>query len=264
VEPGTLTGRRAVASAGPDDRILVATPVKDCANFLGGYAALLERLTYPHALISIALLESDSMDETYLAAQQVVAGLRSTFGAVQLFKCDYGYRIPSTIRWIPSLQPRRRSILAASRNQLLARSLRDHAWVLWLDADVIDYPPDLIEQLLATGKQIVNAHCVRSYGGVTYDLNAWRDRGRLHLGDLRGEGPVVRLHAVGGTVLLVRGDLHRDGLHFPEEPYGDGNPLARDGGELETEGLGIMAHDMGASCWGMPGLEVLHFDALAS
>ncbi len=29
-------------------------------------------------------------------------------------------------------------------------------------------------------------------------------------------------------------------------------------GEIETEGLGIMAHDMGHACWGMPNLEILH------
>ena len=29
-------------------------------------------------------------------------------------------------------------------------------------------------------------------------------------------------------------------------------------GEIETEGLGIMAHDMGHQCWGMPNLEVRH------
>jgi hypothetical protein len=29
-------------------------------------------------------------------------------------------------------------------------------------------------------------------------------------------------------------------------------------GEIETEGLGIMAHDMGHECWGMPNLEVKH------
>ena len=29
-------------------------------------------------------------------------------------------------------------------------------------------------------------------------------------------------------------------------------------GEMETEGLGIMANDMGYDCWGMPNLEILH------
>jgi peptide chain release factor subunit 1 len=29
-------------------------------------------------------------------------------------------------------------------------------------------------------------------------------------------------------------------------------------GEVETEGLGIMAQDMGYQCWGLPDLEVIH------
>jgi peptide chain release factor subunit 1 len=62
-------------------------------------------------------------------------------------------------------------------------------------------------------------------------------------------------------MLLVRADLHRKGLHFPESLYGAGNPLCRDVvGEIETEGLGIMAHDMGYRCWGLPNLEIRHRD----
>jgi len=67
--------------------------------------------------------------------------------------------------------------------------------------------------------------------------------------------------------LFIRADLHRRGLIFPEEPYGKGNPRIRSSGEcydpenpgeLETEGLGIMASDMGVQCWGLPDLEILH------
>jgi peptide chain release factor subunit 1 len=83
---------------------------------------------------------------------------------------------------------------------------------------------------------------------------------------LRAGPDLVRLDSVGGTVLLVRGDVHRDGLIFPPFPYGGGSPAIRRPhplgpgvcGELETEGLGIMALDMGYQCWGMPKLEVLH------
>ena len=32
-------------------------------------------------------------------------------------------------------------------------------------------------------------------------------------------------------------------------------------GEIETEGLGMMAHDMGYECWGMPNLEIRHRDS---
>jgi peptide chain release factor subunit 1 len=140
--------------------------------------------------------------------------------------------------------------------------------VLWLDVDVVAYPPDLIERLLATGKDIVQPHCVLDRGGPTFDLNGWRDHGRLHLDDLRGEGELVELDAVGGTVLLVRADLHRDGLVFPAFLYGRANPHRRIGhrtdfggeidGEIETEGLGLMARDMGYRCWGMPRFEVIH------
>ena len=69
----------------------------------------------------------------------------------------------------------------------------------------------------------------------------------------------MRLDAVGGTMLLVKADLHRDGLIFPSFPYGRPSPRARPGrGELDTEGLGLMAGDMGHQCWGMPHLEIRH------
>jgi peptide chain release factor subunit 1 len=149
---------------------------------------------------------------------------------------------------------------------LLLRALDRQDWVLWLDVDVIEYPPDLIERLLAVGRDIVHPHCVRGYGGPTFDLNAWREHGRVHMDDLRGGPDLVRLDSVGGTVLLVRADVHRDGLVFPCFPYGAASPSARRPsplgpsveGEIETEGFGLMAIDMGYQCWGMPNLEVLH------
>ena len=67
------------------------------------------------------------------------------------------------------------------------------------------------------------------------------------------------VEAVGGTMLLVRADLHRDGLIFPAFPYGQENARRRpERGELETEGLGLMAQDMGHECWGTPHLEIRH------
>jgi len=112
----------------------------------------------------------------------------------------------------------------------------------------------------------VHPHCVHQYGGETFDLNAWREDGRIHMQDLRHADGPVRLDAVGGTMLLVRADLHRDGLIFPPFFYGGGSrairsrhPLVGKGaGELETEGFGIMAQDMGHQCWGLPNLEILH------
>ena len=194
-----------------------------------------------------------------------------------MWKKDFGFFIPQGMpRWDIRIQLERRTVLAKSRNYLLFRALDDEDWVLWLDVDVAEYPSDVIERLLAAGKAIVQPHCVKDYGGATFDLNAWRDKGKYHLEDLRKEGDLVQLHAVGGTMLLIQADVHRQGLIFPPFLYGRKNPLMRKNngflrtrgkrrffrgksiGEIETEGLGMMAHDMGYECWGMPRLEIRH------
>jgi hypothetical protein len=59
----------------------------------------------------------------------------------------------------------------------------------------------------------------------------------------------VRLDGVGGGMLLVRAELHRTGLVFPVAPYRH---------RLETEGLSMLALDMGELSWGVPGIEVVH------
>ena len=240
--------------------VLLLTPLKDAADCLDGYCRRIEALTYPHDRISLGFLESDSADETWAEISSRMEGLRKEFHRAELWKRDFGYRIPAGVhRGAADIQAERRAVLARSRNHLLMRALDDQDWVLWLDADVIEYPRDIIERLIGTGEQIVVPHCVLDYGGPTHDRNSWRDRGRLHLEDLRGGGELVELDAVGGTVLLIRADLHRDGLIFPPVPWGRENPLAREGrGEIETEGLGLLAREMGYRCWGMPNLEVRH------
>jgi hypothetical protein len=240
--------------------VLILTPVKDAARYLDGYCQRLRWLTYPHTAISVGFLESESGDGTFQELSRHVRRLRKEFRRAGLWKKDFGYQVPTGIhRGIEPIQPQRRAILAKSRNHLLFHALDDEEWVLWLDVDVIEYPSDIIERLLATGKDLVQPHCVFDYHGQTFDRNAWRDHGRVHLEDLRSEGDLVKLDAVGGTMLLVRADLHRDGLVFPSFPYGLRNSRIRgDRGELETEGLGMMAHDMGHGCWGMPNLEIRH------
>ena len=243
------------------NRVLILTPVKDALGGVPDYFDRLRTLTYPRELLSVGCLESDSSDDTWAELREFGPALeREGFRRVTILKKDFGYIIPAgLVRSAPSIQWERRSILARSRNHLLFGALRDEDWVLWLDVDVIEYPRDIIHRLLAAGKDILVPHCVKDYGGFTFDCNAWRDRGRLHLDDLRGEGDLVELDTVGGAMLLVRADLHRDGLIFPPFPYGAGHPAAREGqGEIETEGLGIMAMDMGYRCWGMPNLEVRH------
>lgn len=250
--------------------ILVLTPVKDAARFLPGYLNNLRGLDYPHDAISLGLLEGDSRDDTWELLQEALPELQQQYRRVTLARHHEGVRLPGQ-RWEPGVQRERRSALARVRNHLLSRALTDEQWVLWIDVDVTEYPPDLVQRLLAARKDIVVPNCVSEPGGPTYDLNTFllrpeadalnwaqwlrdgilqppRGFGRAYLDEL-AEHHLVRIDSVGGTVLLVRADLHRSGLVFPSIPYRH---------LVETEGMAAMAKDMGTSCWALPKLEVLH------
>ena len=253
------------AKAPVSPNVLILMPVKDAAPHLETYFDRIEKLSWPSGNLSIGLLESDSRDATWDKLQAARGRLERRCRRTTLVKRDFGFRMPEGLpRWAPAYQLTRRSILARARNQLLFRALAGEDWVLWLDVDVVAFPADLIERLLAYELDILHPHCVRVAGGPTFDRNGWRDHGRKFLSDFRGAGRPVRLDSVGGTVLFIRADIHRDGLVFPPFRYGVESPTARPTheiwgrGEVETEGLGVMAADMGHQSWGLPDLEVIH------
>lgn len=250
----------------PVPSLLILTPMKSAVRYLDRYFENLAGLDYPKDRLSLGILEGDSDDSTWAVLQARLAGGFAGFARVSLTHRDFGFRIPAGVpRWSAGLQPARRAVLARARNHLLFRALADEEWVLWLDADVIDYPADIIQRLVGVGRGIVQPNCVLVPGGPSFDRNAWTNGGAEHLSDRRGEH-LIRLESVGGTMLLVRADLHRDGLVFPPFFYGNRSPWVRDPhplrgdnvGEIETEGLAIMAKDMGTECWGLPDLEILH------
>ncbi len=251
-------------------RVLILTPVKDAVQDADGYFSRLRTLSYPAHLLSVGILESDSTDDTFEVFRKHCEENSLHFRSIRIWKKDFDYHIPAdTPRWEPRIQLQRRTILARSRNHLLFHALDDEDWVLWLDSDVIEYPADIIERLLSYNKDIVQPHCVKKYCGPSFDLNAWRDRGRLYMHDLRPEGEITPIDAVGGTMLLIRADCHRDGLVFPPFLYGKRNnkirvrddiSLPNEEGEVETEGLGILASDMNLQCWALPHLEIIHAD----
>ena len=207
--------------------VLILTPMKSARRFLDTYFAALERLSYPHTLLSLGILEGDSSDGTFETVERRLEDACPGFRRKVLVKKDFGFSMPKGAhRHAAVFQEQRRAVLARARNHLLFHALRDEDWVLWLDADVIEYPANILEQLLAFDLDIVHPNCVCEYGKVSFDLNAWSDGGRKHLSDMRGQG-IVRLQSVGGTMLLVRADRHRDGLVFPPFFYGAGSRWVR-------------------------------------
>ena len=252
----------------PDDTeqpsVVILTPLKNAAPHLDRYVELIERLDWPRDRLSIGLLEGDSSDDTYAKAEALLPRLEQRCHRARLLKRDFGFQLPAGVpRWTPGFQLARRSVLAKARNHLLFGALASEQWVLWIDVDVVDYPADIIAQLLATQFDIVVPHCVTVKGEATFDQNNWSEHGTVRMSDRRGTG-AMRLDSVGGAMLLVKADLHRDGLIFPPFRYGVENSHIRPAhpvwkkGEVETEGLGIMAGEMGVQCWGLPDLEILH------
>jgi len=253
--------------------ILILTPVKNAVSYLPQYLKNLLSLNYPHEKISVGILESDSSDSSFEWLQQHLPKFQQEFSQVQLFKKDFQFHhtIP---RWQPSIQYQRRSILAKSRNWLLQQALQAEEWVLWLDVDVVEYPEEIIQQLLEPAKEIIVPNCVLVSKGRSFDTNTFkfkpdaelpdwtpfvidsiiqppRGEGRLYLEDLRSH-KIIEIDSVGATMLLLKADLHREGLIFPTFSYKQ---------YIETEGLAMMAKDMGYTCWGLPQLEIVHVSA---
>jgi hypothetical protein len=86
---------------------------------------------------------------------------------------------------------------ALARNALLAEHLTDATdYVLWLDADLVEYPKNLIEMLLACGHQAVTAPLVLIEGKSRfYDVAAFVEEGipvytaGPHFGNVAHEPP---------------------------------------------------------------------------
>ncbi|MEZ0389670.1 MAG: glycosyltransferase [Verrucomicrobium sp.] len=251
-------------------RILVATPIRDAVPFLEKFFVNLAQTEYPLEKIRVAMLEGDSRDATEAYAGELLSEHSSRLAGTHLMRQDFGNSIAGE-RYSVNIQRQRRSVLARSRNLLVETALKDEEWVLWIDVDIQAWPSDIIHQLLKSRHQIVTPHCVQgAYGGPSFDLNTFvfRDTvqrdGPNHMHDGMHQPPKgltrnyleayrdcdeVQVDGVGGTMLLVQADLHRDGLRFPAMPYR---------GFMETEGLAQMAREFGVTCWGLPKVEIVH------
>ncbi|KAJ3176681.1 hypothetical protein HK101_010379 [Irineochytrium annulatum] len=265
--------------------VLILTPAKNTAKIWPAYFRKIKALKYPTNLISLGFLVSDSNDGTMKVLEKEIASLQSnnTYRRVTFTERDFGNTAPADWdRHDLNMQDKRRSLLAKSRNHLLNMALDDEEWVLWLDADVSTYPDTLIKDLVAYNKSILAPNCLmaskKSETGFThYDLNTWQetDESRAFLKSLKDdvivyEGyaedyqtgrktlndmvmvtkeEIVPVDGVGGTVLLVKGDVHRSGAVFPTFSFQH---------TIETEGFAKMAKEMGYQAYGLPNYVVLH------
>ena len=262
---------RAMAAAAPaGQRVALLVPVRAAAATLPRLLAAIERLEHPAAALAPAFLVASGEDGSLALLQRWAAAQRRRYASVRVIEEAPRYALAGP-RWEPAAQLRRRGGIAAARNRLATEALGDADWALWIDADMVGLPADLLQRLLNERARIVTPNAVRIPGGPSFDLNAYIEEappsllqlgryledglyqppsglGRVYLSELRYRQR-VRLQSVGGTALLVDGGLHRAGLLFPERPY---RYL------IETEAFAKLADELGVPSLGLPGLEVLH------
>lgn len=256
-----------------DGKVAIFIPIRNSADHLAPLGNLLANLTHMNDRLRIVFCEGDSTDSTPERLSDFKRDYSTHFADISVLTFATGIDICSDKRWLPKFQRARRSQIAKVRNHLIKEALRDDDdWVLWLDADVCAFPPDILKQLLSVQSKIAVPNCVKIQNGQSFDLNSFVTRPfvkdyryyraiknglyqpkayvnhRYHLSDLK-HLQRVQLDSVGGCMMLVDASLHRAGLIFPEEPYED---------LIETEAFGLLANQCGVRPVGLPQVEIKH------
>lgn len=272
--------------------VLILTPM---ARFYQQYWDNLLQLDYPHDLISLGfILPKNKEGNAATAALQAQVTktqkgpLKSRFRSVVIERQDFDPPLMSQDegeRHKMENQKARRASMSRARNSLLFTTLGvETSWVLWLDADIVETPSSLIQDLAAHDKPLIVPNCYQKYtdpetGKLAerpYDFNSWQDSSTAQeLASKMDEDEIilegyrematyrslmaymasgeddrdveVSLDGVGGTALLVKADVHRDGAMFPPFPFYH---------LIETEGFAKMARRLGWAATGLPNYKV--------
>ncbi|KAI9680609.1 MAG: hypothetical protein M1817_004049 [Caeruleum heppii] len=234
------------------ERILILTPLRDAAFYLSKYFELISSLTYPHDLIDLAFLVSDSTDDTLatLSAELDRIQMRNdeiSFHSVLIVEKNFGVgsrQNDVADRHSFEAQGPRRKALGKARNYLLSAALKpEHAWVYWRDVDIVDSPKKILEDFIAHDRDVIVPRYKQYETGRTYlaKMGDWR----------KNKDEEVELDGVGGVSILVKADVHRSGVNFPCYAFEN---------QAETEGFAKMAKRAGYRVFGLPNYVVWHID----
>lgn len=134
-----------------NERILVCVPLRDAAPVLPLFFSHMRNLTYPHHLMDLAFLVSDSKDDSLKMLLHHLTLLQESplrFNQALVFEKDFGQGVGQsfTDRHGFEAQGPRRKVMARARNWLLSNALTaGYSWVYWRDADVETAPATIIE-----------------------------------------------------------------------------------------------------------------------
>ena len=147
-----------------EERVLLCTPLRDAAPHLPMFFSHLRNFTYPHHLIDLAFLVSDSKDNTEDLLTELLEALQNDenpaqpYGEISVIHKDFGQSVSQDVesRHGFAAQAGRRKLMAQARNWLLSAALRPyHSWVYWRDADVETCPFTVLEDLMRHDKDVI-------------------------------------------------------------------------------------------------------------
>lgn len=152
--------RKAVSN---EERVLLLTPLKDAAPYLSKYFELLAELTYPHHLIDIAFLVSDSKDDTLAVLASELDRIQKRpdtipFRSATIVQKDFDFHLSQDVQERHSFEAQgpRRKAMGKARNYLLSAAMKpEHSWVYWRDVDIVDSPSSILEDFIAHDKDIL-------------------------------------------------------------------------------------------------------------
>ncbi|KAM5386715.1 hypothetical protein ACJZ2D_000008 [Fusarium nematophilum] len=223
-----------------EERILLCVPLRDAEPHLPMFFSHLRNFTYPHHLIDLAFLVSDSKDRTLevlsdsLEAIQADEDPKQPYGEISIIEKDFGQKVNQDVesRHGFAAQASRRKLMAQARNWLLSAALRPyHSWVYWRDVDVETAPFTILEDLMRHNKDVIVPNVWRPLpdwlgGEQPYDLNSWQEsETALALADTLDEDAVI----VEGYAEYATWRPH---LAYLRDPYGDPDM------EMEIDGVG--------------------------
>lgn len=275
------------------EEVLILTPM---SKFVPEYWANLNKLSYDHNLITLGFIlprtkEGDHALKSLESAIKKTQSNQGKFKKITILRQDSN-SLESQLekdRHALKVQKERRSMMALARNSLVFSTMSPAtSWVLWLDADIIESPQTLLQDLMSHDKPVISANVYQRYVDDKtkqesirpYDFNNWVESEEglkiaaglkddeivvegyaematyrplmAHYYDANGDvSTEMALDGVGGGAVLVKADVHRDGAMFPSFPFYH---------LIETEGFAKMAKRLGYDVFGLPNYLVYHFN----
>ncbi|EOO01913.1 putative mannan polymerase ii complex anp1 subunit protein [Phaeoacremonium minimum UCRPA7] len=283
--------KKAVAN---EERVLILTPLKDAAPYLSKYFELIAELTYPHHLIDIAFLVSDSTDDTLAVLASELDRIQKrpdniAFRSAMVVEKDMNFKLSQNVQdrhGFEAQGPRRKN-MGRARNYLLSAAMKpEHSWVYWRDVDIVDSPKKIIEDFIAHDRDVLVPniwfHRYRDGRDVEgrFDYNSWveTDKGRRLQNSLDKDVVLAegyKQYDTGRTYMARMGDWRNDKDEEIElDGIGGVNILVkadvhRSGinfpcyafeNQAETEGFAKMAKRAGYGVYGLPNYVVWHID----